>query len=59
MSGDQVYPTLLNYTLTEDQVLNTLGFTRGMDMCHYVSLGLFGLFMGLGWLVITCRNRKI
>jgi hypothetical protein len=59
MSADQHYPKFLEYQLTEDMVLDILGFTRGNPLCHYVLGGLFGLFMCLGWIVIVCRNRKV
>lgn len=58
MSEDAKYPSFLNYHLTEDMVLQTFGFTRGSELCHIVMGGLFILFMGLGWLVIVCRNKK-
>ena len=54
ISGEQKYP----FGITEDSLLSGLGFTRGMEVCHFALLGLFVLFMALGWIVIVVRNRK-
>lgn len=41
-----------------DEVYDSLGYTNGDIVVHCVLLGLFFLFVFLGWLVIFLRNRK-
>jgi hypothetical protein len=40
------------------EVLDSLGFTKGMTLVHLALLGLFFLYVILGGLAIMIRNRN-
>jgi hypothetical protein len=57
-SDFQKYPEYLFQQITEDEILQLVGLTKGYQVCHLALLGIFVMFYMLGWLAITVRNRK-